>query len=148
MWDRIAPRISFLIIVLLLGACNTFEHSYASIDHVYSIHGDNYYALTLTKRTAELAWGHSGLNFIFESYGFTLPKKPEGQTKYPFRKVTLTSVYSRTKDIPEFSSGEIIVNMNTQLVSVSLKTRNGDFPGNGEYPLKYIHMPVGCPEPE
>jgi len=143
---RIVLAITVPFVILMIFGCNAFHRSHASVEHVCSAKGENYYGLSLTKQTRELASGHSGLHFIVESYSLTLATKPEGQMTYPVTKITLRSAYSRTKNIAEFVSGQVVVDLNTRMVSVLLTTRDGKFPGNGEYPIRYIHMPVGCAE--
>jgi hypothetical protein len=136
MMKRITIPSILLFTAILICGCNAFDSSWAYVGHVCCKNGDDYYNLGLTKQTRKLGAGRTGLNFFIECYDFKLAYKPEGRTVYSNKQITLTSADSFTENIPEFISGQIVVDMNRHLVYVSLKNQYGDFPGNGEYDLK------------
>jgi hypothetical protein len=155
MWNKILPIIAFqLFIILLISGCNAFIGSHIYIQHICSPRGSNYYKLHISKMTRELFLGHSGPSFAVKDYSFTLATKPQGRTIYPITKIKRISVSSlQTELFDDFTSGQILVDMDSRMVLVSLKTKNGDFEGNGEYEFQYlpgfIHTEsgwVGCPE--
>jgi hypothetical protein len=126
------------IILFLFVGCNAFDRSRAIIEYVCPVGRESHFNLSLLKKTGKLMFGHSGLGFIIETYDFTLAKKPEAYTVFTTTDLILTSENSRTQDISHLTSGQIVVDLKTRKVSVSLMTRNGPFPGNGEYSLHYI----------
>ncbi len=125
----------FLLTIILIGGCNAFDSSEAWVQHMCPIGGEDYYHLHLTQQTRELMWGHSGLTFVVKWYGFKLASKPEGRVVYSVANINFTTDSRGTRDLPQPLSGRIVVDMNTHMVYVSLKNRDGDFPGNGEYQL-------------
>ncbi len=122
-----------VIIAFLLIGCNAFSHSWAWI-----IPNGGYIELKLTKKTRELAFGHSGLNFIIEVYNFKVPQKTEARAVFNATEVILTSASSRTKHISKLVSGQIVIDSKIGKVYVSLMTEDGPFPGNGEYSSRYF----------
>jgi hypothetical protein len=126
------------IFCFLFVGCNAFDHPRATIEHVCPVGGGNYISLELYEKTRELASGHSDLDFIEGAYDFTLLKKPEAHAVFAITDVILTRTQSRTKHISDLGSGQVVVDLKTRTLSVSLMTRHGPFPGNGEYTLHYI----------
>ena len=88
-------------------------------------------------------FGHSGLGFIIETYDFTLLRKPESRTVFTTTELILTSENLSTDHISQLTSGQIVVDLKTRTVSVSLTTREGAFRGNGEYSLDYLDSSFG-----
>lgn len=133
MLSRKAILIALLLIILHISGCNASDRPYASVSHVYSADGaQDYYSLFIAKPTDKLSWGHEpfDISYVTLVYSFNLPSKPKGRVTYPAKSLFID-------DLPEnfILSGQIIIDLNTHIVYVSLITRDGDFQGNGEYPL-------------
>jgi hypothetical protein len=125
----------------LITGCNAFDQNNALLQHVYSADGkQDYYSLSLNQKTNNLVIGReSGLHFEIEPYNFKLPSQPKEQTIYPSERLIINhenEYSSRPKS--EIVSGTVQVDISSQLVVVSLNTRNGVFPGNGKYLLKCL----------
>lgn len=125
-----------LIGVLFFGSCQLTDKSNASISRGRP---NEAFTLYLTFQTNELAFGHSGLHHPIKTYSFILTEKPtKGRTVYPPTKLTLLSSINSSESLGEITSGQIIVDMEEKMVSVSLKTNNGLFPGNRKYPITFV----------
>jgi len=131
------------IILFLFVGCNAFEHSSATIERPCPVGRECHISLNLSKKTGKLMFGHSGLGFIIETYDFTLPRKPEPRIVFTATELILTSENLSTDHISQLTSGQIVVDLKTRTVSVSLTTREGVFRGNGEYSLDYLDSSFG-----
>ena len=108
MLNKTVPILTPIILFLFVG-CNAFDHSRAIIEHVCPVSGENYINLGLYKKTRELAFGHSGLHFIVETYDFTLLKKPEAHAVFTIADVILTEAQSRTTHISELALARLLL---------------------------------------
>ena len=147
-------RLQFVVrvisLVLLLGGCNP-EKNHAFLSHVYNCNGtEDYYSLSVFQPTNELIFCDSPLpcyNTLY--FSFHLSSEPKGETIYPV--ANLKPDYGNTA-VPELVSGVILVDLNKREADISLKTRKGDFIGNGKYPFtctpscERFHEPCDCSE--
>ena len=137
-------------LILLLGGCNP-EKNHAFLSHVYNCNGtEDFYSFSVFKPTNELIFCHSPLPcYNTLHFSFHLSSAPKGETIYPVANLT---PHGGNTAIPELVSGAILVNLRTREAEVSLKTRQGDFIGNGKYPFtcspscEYLDAPCDCSE--
>jgi len=147
---RIQTVVTVISLFLLLGGCNS-EKNHAFLSHVYNCNGtEDYYSLSIFKPTNELFLSmEMELSYNTLNYYFILDTVPKGQTIYPV--ANLKPKQGNTA-IPELVSGVILVDLTKREADVSLKTRKGDFIGNGKYPFtctpscERFHEPCDCSE--
>lgn len=125
-----AIAFQLMIIVLFVGCIK----SYPSQSSLYHLRPSDHYALFLKKETNRIMFNIcSGFVFVIKTYEIELPSKPDGHVIYTFRQIKIRQTSHKEGKIDDFTSGEVIVDINKSRVSISLKTPEGDFAGNGEY---------------
>lgn len=127
-----------LIILFLFVGCNAFDPSLATINYACPAGKEGHFSLGLWKKTNKLMFAHGVPGFMIQTYNFTLVKKPEAHTVYNTTDLILNDENDLKEHISQLTSGQIVVDLRTKRVSVSLMTQNGPFHGNGEYALNYI----------
>jgi hypothetical protein len=150
MRTRLCLVVGVVGLVLLLSGCNP-EKNHAFLSHVYNCNGtEDYYSLSAFKPTSELIFCDSPLPcYNTLSISFRLSSEPKGETIYPV--ANLIPVHGNTT-VPELVSGVILVDLSKREANISLKTRKGDFIGNGKYPFtctpscERFHEPCDCSE--
>jgi hypothetical protein len=150
MRTRLQGVVGVIGLVILLGGCNP-EKNHAYLSHVYNCNGtEDYYSLSIFKPTNELFLSmEMELSYNALTYDFILDTVPKGRTIYPI--ANLKPKQGNTA-IPELVSGVILVDLDKREADVSLKTRKGDFIGNGKYPFtcspscEYLDAPCDCSE--